>query len=308
MTRPTQSAFKMLALLFACTVAAAVHAAEAEPLRWKFTPGMVNRYRIDQSTVSVMDLGAGKVESRFKQTIDWNWRVEKVDAEGTATLTQTIERVQIEVAVPGGQSASFDSKSDKPAEGFAAMLAPLVEAMTAGSFTATMTNRGEVKELVVSEAVLTALANSPGAAALGELATAEGFKKAVGRASFVVPEKLEPGTEWTVTTEVKNPSFGVQKVDTTYKYLGAKEVDGQVIDQFKPTVNIRFEGDTPTPIEVTGQESEGEVLFNRTAGRLEKSAVKTGSDIKFTVAGREIVQKTDATIDMEWLKPDAEKK
>ena len=44
-------------------------------------------------------------------------------------------------------------------------------------------------------AVAEALKNQPGAAQMGELASAAGFKKMVGQASFVLPEALEVGKD-----------------------------------------------------------------------------------------------------------------
>lgn len=183
------------------------------------------------------------------------------------------------------------------------MLVPLFKALTAAPFQVTMTPRGEITQVELPEAVAEALKNQPGAPQMGELATADGFKKLVGQASFVLPEKLEPGMEWTARTESQLPAVGTQTAVTTYRYEGPKEVDGVPLEAFSARLSLSFAGGE-LPVTVTNQESVGEILFNRQEGRLESSTMDMLTDLKITAAGQEV--RIEQNVDMHWLPEDAE--
>jgi hypothetical protein len=204
-----------------------------------------------------------------------------------------------------GQKAQIDTAAKEDPQGSAALLAPLVKALTGNSFIVTMTPRGKVTDVKVPEAIAEALKNQPGAAQMGDLATAEGFKKLVSQAAFVLPEKLDPGAEWSAKTEAALEAIGTQTATTTYRYEGLKEVDGKPLERFTAKVNVKFSGGQ-VPVEVTRQESSGEILFNREAGRLEASHIELETDMKTTMGEEVAVQKVDQTVDVKWLPEDAE--
>jgi hypothetical protein len=175
----------------------------------------------------------------------------------------------MKMPIPGAGAFEYDSKSDTPPTGIAAMIAPMYKAMTEGEFEITITSRGEFKDVKVPEEVLAALKNSP-AAAMGDMATPEGFKKMISQGALVLPEKSpQPGDEWTTTFEMNNPQGGKQIIETTYRFEGMKEVDGTRFAVFQPKLNMKFEGAGPAKIK--DQESTGEILFNPEAGRLHSS-------------------------------------
>ena len=68
-----------------------------------------------------------------------------------------------------------------------------------------------------------AAAASPGAAAMGYLASEDGFKHLVQQGSLTLPEELTEGKEWTTKVDVKNPIVGTQTIETTYVYKGSRE-------------------------------------------------------------------------------------
>jgi hypothetical protein len=284
-----------LALLFTLTATA------ADPLTWKFTPGLTNRYRMTQDTHLTINSGAtGDAKTHTVMTIDISWTVEKVNDDGSAVLKQQIDRMRIKAETGDAQVAEIDSASKEDPQGQAATLVPLLKALSGNPFTVTMTARGEVKNVEVPEAMVEALKNQPGAAQMGDLATPEGFKKLVGQASFVLPEKLEPGVTWTAKTEANMPAVGTQTATTTYKYEGPREVDGKQMEVFSATLDVKFSGGQ-IPVEITNQESQGEILFNRNDGRLESSVIKQLTEWKLTVSDQAIKQKIDNNVAMKWV-------
>jgi hypothetical protein len=116
----------------------------------------------------------------------------------------------------------------------------------------------------------------------------------VEKGSLALPEQLEAGKQWTTEVKLNNPVFGTQTVSTTYTYVGTREVDGATMDVFQPTLTMDFgQGGGPggAKIDITAQNSTGEILFNRSAGRLESSSIDMQMDMTISVNGQEIQQK-----------------
>jgi hypothetical protein len=203
------------------------------------------------------------------------------------------------------------------------MIAPMYKAMTEGEFEITMTSRGEVKNVKIPDQVLTALKNSPNAAAMGDIASAEGFKKMISQGALVLPKDApKHGETWTTKVEMKNPAVGKQTVETTYRYEGTKDVKGTKFAVIKPQLKMEFDNQPPAAKEgqpqqpaaqqnmqmkIKDQTSDGEVLFNIAAGRLQSTSLKQNVSIEASVNGQPIQQKIDQKIDVT-VTPAGEKK
>ena len=147
-----------------------------EPIRWKFTVGEKLEYNITQDMNMAMNMGAsGQMNSNAHQVMDMTWDVQGVNEQGEAVIEIKFDRIQMKVTGP--MTADYDSSKDEPPTGMAATFAPLFKAMTKSAFEATMTSRGEIKDLKVPPDVLEALKSNPGAAQMGDLATPDGFQK-----------------------------------------------------------------------------------------------------------------------------------
>jgi hypothetical protein len=301
---------KQILILVAVTVAVAPGsgraASAAEPLAWKFEEGASNRYRINQSMTTKMDMGQNKIQSKVDQIIDMSWTVLEVKPNGSATLEQKVDRMRMTIDA-GEAKVEVDTASEEAPQNQAAMIAPLLKAITAGAFRVTMSPRGEISDVVVPEEMVDALKNAPGAAMMGDLASAEGFKRVVSQAAFAFPDKLEPNTQWTQKTEMNLPNVGKQTTEITYKYVGPRENEdeNQTLEAFEPSLKISYAGGE-SAIKVNKQESSGEVLFNREAGRLERSQLKQSMSVTFTSNSQQVDQTLEQQIDMKWLPEDAE--
>jgi Family of unknown function (DUF6263) len=179
-----------------------------EPLRWKFEKGS----KFDYDMVQDMTIGStggptGAQNVTMHQELKMIWDVQEVTKDGDAVIQQKIDRVKMKMELPAPVGAiEYDSGSDKPPTGPAAMLAPMYTAMTKGAFMITMTPRGEIKDVKIPDEVVATLKASPGAAAMGDMASAEGFKKMISQGSLVLPENApKEGEEWSTKVEVNNP-------------------------------------------------------------------------------------------------------
>jgi hypothetical protein len=286
-------------ILLTLAAVAPVVARAADELRWKFEPGLVNRYQMKQTTDVAKSGAGGEATVSSQLEIDMSWTVKEVRPDGAAVLDQRIERMRMHASTGDGQKAEIDSASKDDPQGQAALLAPLVKALTENSFKVVMTPRGEITEVQVPDAVGEALKNQPGAAQMGELASPEGFKKLVGQASFILPESLDAAKPWTSKTENKLGPLGTNVAETTYRYQGPKDVDGKSLEAFTAEVKISFSGGD-IPVEVASQKSEGEILFNREAGRLQSSRIDQATELKIDVGGETVLQKFKQHLEMNW--------
>jgi hypothetical protein len=287
-------------------------ASAEETLRWRFKQGEKLNYVMTQDMNMKMTLPAGAggqggdVTTAVHQVMDMTWDVQGVNEAGDAVIQQKFDHVQMKMTPSVGPGIDYDSKSDKPAEGLAAMIAPLYDAMTAGEFEMTMSARGEVKDVKIPQQVLDALKNSPGASAMGEMATAEGFQKMIMQGALVLPETTpKEGESWSNKVEMNNPVVGKQIIETSYKYMGTKQVDGATMAVFQPSISMQFEGNTQMKMNVKEQKSDGEVLFNETAGRLDSTKLNQDVNLEVAIGAQTMQQQIKQSIEVK-VKPKAE--
>jgi hypothetical protein len=160
-----------------------------------------------------------------------------------------------------------------------------------------MTARGEIKDVKVPKEVLDALKSSPGSAQMGDLATPEGFQKMFMQGSFTLPEKApEKGDHWSTSVTITSPVGGKQTTETSYTYLGSKEVDGETIAQFRPAMTMSFEGTPQMQMKVKDQKSDGEMLFNEKQGRMDSMTLKQDVTMDVIVATQTLQQHINQNI------------
>jgi hypothetical protein len=295
-----------------------------EALRWKFKVGE----KLDYDMVQEMQMAISgapfpmPLKTDMRQEMNMRWDVLGVDDKsGEAVIRQKFERVKMKMNSPLG-AFEYDSKSEEAPTGQGALIAQMYKAMTEGEFEITMTSRGEIKAVKIPEQVLTALKNSPGAAQMGDVASAEGFKKMMSQGALVLPkDPPKKGDSWSTKVDMKNPAVGKQTVETTYRYEGTKNIKGKTFAMIKPELKMSFEkaaapasGQPQQPPEqqspqakIKEQNSDGEVLFNISAGRLQSTSLNQHVTIEANAGGQPIEQKIDQKINVT-VTPAGEKK
>lgn len=255
-----------------------------EPLRWKFTAGEKLDYQVTQDMNMNVDAGpAGKMAFTAAQTLNMTWNVKSVNEKGDAVIEQQIDRIYKKMTAPGGEGFEYDTDSEEPAVGVAAMIAPTMEAMTAGQFDFTMSPRGEVHDATISDELLAALKNGPG----GEDGAVEQFKSIVSQVVFVLPENPPKlGEVWATKIAVADPSGGNQTVETTYKYDGTRDVDGTTYAVIKPSMKMELGKNPLMEMKVKDQKTDGEVLFDLKSGRLRSTSINQDMTVDVVVSGQ----------------------
>ncbi len=100
---------KGLIVVFAGLVMVSAAQAQSITLRFRWQPGQVLLYRVEQSMVASETLKESKTESKTKASLVKRWQVQAVDAAGVATLQMSLDRLRIETTTPGGETLFFDS-------------------------------------------------------------------------------------------------------------------------------------------------------------------------------------------------------
>jgi hypothetical protein len=157
---------------------------------------------------------------------------------------------------------------------------------------------------------------------MGDVASAEGFKKMMSQGSLVLPkDSPKKGDSWGTKVDTDIPGFGKQTIETTYRYEGTKDIKGTMFALIKPQLKMEFEKaaapakdqpqqppeqQQPQP-KIKEQTSDGEVLFNIVAGRLQSTSLQQHVKIEAISSGVPIEQKIDQKIDVT-VTPAGEKK
>lgn len=279
----------------------ALAARSAEPLRWKWAAGDSVRYLTEQTMNMQMTAGpAGNINSTTTQAMLIDWNVDAVEDNGTATLSQQFERITMKTNGPMGQGFQYDSASDEPPSGMAALVAPMFDAIVSAPIVVEVLPTGEYVDVRLSDELAEAVEDMPGGAM-----SVDAITQMTKQSSIAFPEKeLAPGESWTQTAQVNAPQVGKMLVTTTYTYNGEKDVDGRALESFTPRIEI---GAPPTDgamaIDFKTRDSSGEILFDREAGRIVSSRVEQTMDIVIQMNGQTINNQMTQKTEMRELAP-----
>jgi hypothetical protein len=271
--------------------------AQAEVLlRWKFTAADSWTYTMTMTMQQEMTIGGMAVKTVVDQTVDYTWAVSSVDKDGSAALSQTIDRLRMDVKSwqgEQGQTIRFDSASKEKPTGLGAMLAPMVESLIGKAITMRVDPRGDVSDFKVPEDMFAGMKKSPGMEQMGGIFTEDGLKQMTAQAMFKFPEeKIAKGATWTSLVEMPNPAFGKQKSETTYTYKGPEKVEGQPVETIALKVVTGFDTpeDSPAQLEIKEQKSTGQAFFDNAQGRLLRSENSSAMKIEITAGGMTFIQ------------------
>lgn len=270
----------------------------AETLRWKFAEGDSHRYLLEQTTVNTAVVMEQEVKMSIYQTIEMTWEVESVEDGGAARLVQTIDRMRVALESQF-LTFSYDSDDEAPAEGQAAMLQPVVEALIGVPVVLVMTPRGEVREVEVPDELIQRLKDAgPAAQALQNLASPEGMRGLIGQSTLVFPqEPIEQGATWTRQVELPTPQ-GTMALNNTFTFTGFEGSGDDETATIEVAMTIdSLEAAPETPFELTIQEQEGSgsYAFDTSAGLLRSSKVTQNLSVVARVMDQELTSAAQST-------------
>ncbi|MFQ5734092.1 MAG: DUF6263 family protein, partial [Planctomycetaceae bacterium] len=209
-------------------------------------------------------------------------------------LAQRITRVH--VVMEGGPFGKVEYDSDKK-DGAGGLLAGQFKktfgAIVNTDITMTMSPRGEVKGLELSDEAKAALkkagaAGGPGGGGISE----DTFKQMSSQMGAFFPEKaVSKGATWKNKFEIDNPA-GKMKVDTTFKYAGTVSEGGSRLAkiELKPVISVSPKAGAPVALTFKDKGSSGTSYFDVSRGLLTRSSVV--QNLEMSAAGMAITMKS----------------
>lgn len=280
--------------------------ASAKALRWKFKAGDKMQYALSNKSINEIDAGGFQLTASIKMVFDLGWTVENVAGDGTASLAQTVDRLQLHLQLPPPIDIDFqyDSKSAETPEGqIWDRMGPMLEALKGGKFTLKVTPTGEIAELKVPEALTKVIEDQKAEAEqggggggggggffqmLGVGLSEETIKALMSQALCSLPkDDAAASAGWDYTNAMEMGPIGTMK--TKYKYTagGTEQVGGKSLDKINASSEVTFEpkededSDVDVFLELAEQSGSGSVLFDAAAGR----AVSSNFEQKVTMEG-----------------------
>ncbi len=290
-------------LALAVLAVSAVSAAGADAqLRWKFRMDKPYHYVLTQGMEMSMKLPNNDINTKMSQVSEMTWKVKSVKPDGSAEMTQVIDRIQIKVEGPAG---GFDIDSKKKAEAAlaepAASINKMIEGIVGTPIDLVMSARGELISIKVPEKFMEAMKTAgPGGQAFAGAFSEKGIKQLFEQSSFLLPEKaVSPGTTWSQKRSLETAGLGNMAIDTTYTDKGEvsgepgmRKIDGVITMQFEKPENAQVS------VRVASQDNTAKFLFNTTSGHLSRSEIKQIMKMEISAQGQSFTQDLTQTVSM----------
>jgi Family of unknown function (DUF6263) len=286
-------------LYLLAAVALTTASAQAQTtLRYKFKEGDTLTYVMEQKQDMSMSIMGNDITVKTKQVIDLTWKVGAVDKDGSAKITQTINRVRMSMESLGNKT-EFDTKDGKePTDEAGKTVAAILTAMAGADFTMTMSSRGETSDVKVPQKVLDAVAKAGPA---GGAMSGDNFKQIASQGGMVLPkDAVKKGDSWNYKNEVKMDPLGKMIVDNKATYDGEAAKDGLKLDQIiiKPTMTLEATPNSPTKVTLKKQDTKGSASFDSGKGQMVESSMDQNLDMEMEAGGQSVTMKMKQTVGM----------
>ena len=287
-----------LICLFLIVVASTPFAMAQDLLRWKLGANDELKYHVAQTQKMKQQFGTNSQTTTVQQAMSMLWAVDSVSNNGLAKMQQRVERVRLKID-SGRGVVEFDTQEPAPPED------PLLAAMTSSlqkivgkNFQVTMTNQGNVQDVVVPDDLLQALQTGVGANAGG--INPETIKQMMKQSPITLPETaVQPGYKWASERSV-DLGFGTMVIKSAMTYV-KKDGSGNAVIAVVPEIKLVPKENQQLVVELKSSSGGGELLFNINQGRIVRSKLDTNMTMKVTMANgaisnQEIAQKLVMTL------------
>jgi hypothetical protein len=271
-------------------------------LRYRWTSGEAVQYRMSQQTTTVVSgLPGGMPDMTVGQTVGQTMRMiaDSVAADGTTSLKQTIESMNMNMEMPMGMgSVSYDTaKPDQASGPGAAELKTIFGAMIGQPFTLVVTSRGEVQKVegfaALTERMFKSMAPDPSTDAirngLSGMFSDESMKSMMSTGFGAFPERAAKiGDTWNTSVTVQTPVTGalMTTIGLTLKALEGSGAEQTARIATQITIKQTSKPTGPMPMGLSLEMGEGggdgEILFSVAKGRMLKSTTRTTTPMKMT--------------------------
>jgi hypothetical protein len=275
--------------------------AGAQVLQWKFKPGEILRYSMDQK-VSMVARGMDREnKSTRSQIVEMSWKVNSVAGDGSADVAQRIDRVRLRVESPPFMPFEFDSNNPKAdaQEPFAAE-AQMLRAMAGAEFRFRIKPSGAIEDIKFSEQTLKTLREAtPRGAPEGEFSEKLLKDMLTQSSPPAFPESpLEPGKTWSDKPARVPSPLGTLVINKTYTFQGPDSKNPRLMLIVVDT-RVALEPAAGANIpEIRKQEGKGTMTFDAEAGHVVNTRGTQRLEMAITVMDQRIEQVVETTTTM----------
>jgi hypothetical protein len=261
-------------------------------LRYKFSAGQSMDYEMTQKMSMTMNVGDMVVQNTVDQIMTMTWVVESIDEKGLAQMKQTIKRVRMKMAAPGGVGFEFDSADDEPLEGpVGPMLEPMLRALAKSEFTFKMDGLGKISDAKIPAAFAEQL---KAAGPAGAMFSKENLTQMTEQSGVMFPvEPVAKDGKWKSSRKVPPVS-----TDMTYVLQGITPKEGRQVAEIKMTGEMEFTAPVApgATVDIVNQEMTGQTLFDTEAGVMLETNVNQHMEMEVEAMGQTIQQTIDQTV------------
>jgi Family of unknown function (DUF6263) len=251
----------------------------------------VLNHEIQMSTTSPLAMYNNQKWHR-SQTCALTWKVKSIKADGSAEITETVDRIRIKVGDNGGGFELDSSQAPNPAHAGAVTLHEAIDAMVGTPIDVVMSPRGELISVKLPYHIRNAMMGAlPFSHQVGVALSEPGLKRIVEMSSMLIlPDKpVSAGSIWAHTRLGEDCDYAILDVDTAYTdkgetrdKFGLRRVDGAV------TLRLRWHDTPAASARITSQDNTATFLFDVVSGHLCRSQVKRNVRLENISNGRNV--------------------
>jgi hypothetical protein len=298
----TRFTITSVAVLFAAGLAAAAPLpSEDGALRYKFKEGMKVKYTYEEKNAGDFIVAGTATKTETRAVYDLTWQVTRVGKDGTASITQVVDRVRMDTTA-GGTRISYDSSvPNGAADELTKVLAEAFGVLVGAETTLTIDARGRIEGVKHSEKLARDIAGlSPGATGAAQAFSEPGVRRMFGQCLPVLPEKAPAtGQTWESKLEAKLAGFGNFTMDNKHTYEGSATLAGRKVEKVvtKPTLGLTADPGMGT-VKLLDQDAKCTSYIERASGRLIETTCAQKFDMEMTMGGQTITlkMKIDTTL------------
>ena len=290
-------------VLLACCLLGLVpsDAAAQKLLRWRLQPGETIQVRLAQKMDTAATIQGSELRSTVDMLMAMEWHVLGVDPDGTAEMTQSIERMKMTMQSPGLDTVVFDSAAAPETQGPARTIAAGIQPLLGVKFIQRMNDRGEIVDLRLSPEASAALERVPAGAEVKEMFSQEGLKSLISQAAAVLPDRpVRPGDTWQGQSVTSSPAGDLQ-MDMKYTYYGTQQRQGKALEKIGVNLQLSFP-ETANPLGLTvrvkEQDNSGILYFDAAQGKFAETQLRQKMALETTLGNQSHVQNLEMQLHM----------
>jgi hypothetical protein len=224
------------------------------------------------------------------------WKVDSVDDDGNAAITQSLDQISVTMDAGNGVVIFDSSAPGKPA-GVVKSLADGVAPLLGEKFTVTMSRRGEITALKPSDKLAKLFQGNKEEAGAAPGFSLQGIARLLQQPLILLPDgKVDEGDPWEAQRDLPS-ALGTLKQTLTYKFAGFHDQKQGKIARIELSGTIAApKAGTPDAPKLKANELTGMAQFDSEAGRLVEMTARQTLELTTIYANTPLGAKTESEV------------